>query len=163
MKSRMTLTGLAAALSAAALLSVPLPALTQDVHQPGQSAPATHQLKMNQGKKWATDEALRKGMTEIRGLIDAQLPAIKKGRLKPEDYAALGSKVQGQVGYIVQNCKLDPQADANRHIILEDIIAGADAMEGKDKKVNPHAGTNKAVAGLNTYGKYFDHPNWKGL
>ncbi len=36
-------------------------------------------------------------------------------------------------------------------------------MEGKDKKVNPHAGTNKVVAGLNTYGKYFDHPNWKGL
>jgi hypothetical protein len=63
---------------------------------------------------------------------------------------------------MVANCKLDPEADANLHIILEQILEGAEALQGKEKK-NPRAGANRVVAALNDYGKYFDHPGWKKL
>jgi hypothetical protein len=163
MRSNLKLTAIAAALVSAAILSLPAPATAAEEHKHEQSAATTHKLTLNNGKKWTTDEPLRKGMSEIRSLVAAQDEAIHKGKLKPEDYAALGSKIERQVGYIVANCKLDPEADANLHIILEHLIAGADAMQGKDKQTSPRAGAGKVVAGLNSYGKYFDHPGWKRL
>ena len=42
-------------------------------HDHGASAP--HKIELNAGRKWATDEALRKGMTAIRTLVGATLPA----------------------------------------------------------------------------------------
>lgn len=161
MTPKLKLNALAVALASAAMLSLAAPASAADEHKHEQGAATTHELTLNKGKKWATDEPLRKGMGEIRGLIAANDQAIHKGRLKPEDYAALGSKIEGQVGYIVANCKLEPAADANLHLILEEVTAGADAMQGKEKGKTPRQGAGKVVAALNEYGRYFDHPGWK--
>jgi hypothetical protein len=161
MTPRLRLTALAAALAGAAILSLPAPASAADEHKHEQGAAATHKLTLNQGKKWATDDPLRDGMTEIRRLLAAQDEAIHKGKLKPADYAALGAKIEGEVGGIVANCKLEPAADANLHLILEDVIEGADAMQGKAKGKTPRQGASKVVAALNEYGRYFDHPGWK--
>lgn len=160
MTSKLQLTTLAAALASAAMLSLTGPALAAGEHEHGA---ATHELQLNYGKKWATDEPLRKGMSEIRALLAAQDEAIHKGRLKPADYAALGAKIEGEVGAIVANCKLEPAADANLHLVLEDVIEGADAMQGKARGKTPRQGAGKVVAALNEYGRYFDHPGWKRL
>ena len=161
MKSRLGLSVLAAALAGAAVLAVPAAAFAE-THQHGHGATEVHKLTLDQGKKWATDEPLRKGMTEIRSLVEAQHAGIHKGTLKPAEYAALGERIEAQVGYVVANCKLDPQADANLHVILEELLDGVEAMKGKEKK-SPNAGAGKVVAALNDYGKYFDHPGWKRL
>jgi hypothetical protein len=161
MKPRLKLTALAAALGAAALLALPAAAIA-DVHKHEPGATEAHKLTLNQGKKWATDEPLRKGMTEIRSLIDGQHDRIHKGRLKPAEYAALGAKIEAQVGYIVENCKLAPDADANLHVILEEMLEGVEAMKGEAKK-SPSAGAGKVVDALNEYGKHFDHAGWKRL
>jgi hypothetical protein len=145
---------------ALALVASPLQAQTHK-HEP--AGAAAHKLQLNQGKKWATDEPLRKGMSEIRALILANDEAIHKGKLTREGYAALGAKVEAQVAYMVANCKLDPQADANLHLVLAEVIAGADAMKGAEKKSAPRAGAGKVVAALNAYGRYFDHPGWTKL
>jgi hypothetical protein len=158
MKSRLKLNVLAAALAGAAVLGVP--AAFADAH--GHGATEVHKLTLNQGKKWATDEPLRKGMAEIRTLVEAQYTGIHKGTLKPAEYAALGERIEAQVGYVVANCKLDPQADANLHVILEVVLEGVETMKGKENK-SPRAGAGKVVAALNDYGKYFDHPGWKRL
>jgi len=142
------------------LFAAPLQAQTHKDEHPGG---AVQKLELNQGKKWATDEPLRKGMDEIRNLIAAKEQAIHKGKLAKQDYAALGSKIERQVAYIVANCKLDPKADENLHVVLAEVIAGADAMQGKEKKTSLRAGAGKVTAALNTYGKYFDHPGWKKL
>ena len=163
MTPKAKLTALAAALTSAALLSLPAPASAADEHKHEQGAAATHTLTLNQGKKWTTDEPLRNGMTEIRRLLAAQDEAIHKGKLKPADYAALGAKIEGEVGTIVATCKLEPAADANLHLVLEDLIEGADAMQGKVKGRTPRQGAGKVVAALNEYGRYFDHPGWKRL
>jgi hypothetical protein len=159
MKSGHRLTALAAALAGAALLGLPAATLAGE-HRHG--ATETHKLELDQGKKWSTDEPLRNGMAQIRSLVEAQHAGIHKGTLKPADYAALGSKVEEQVGYIVQNCKLPPEADANLHVILEEMLEGVEAMKAEEKK-SPRAGAEKLVAALNSYGRYFDHPGWKRL
>jgi hypothetical protein len=132
-------------------------------HDHEHAAGEAHSLKLNAGKKWRTDAPLRKAMGEIRALLAAQHQAIENDRLKAADYAALGAKVEAQVGYIVQNCKLDPEADANLHLILEDVVAGADAMQGKAKDLTPKAGAGRVIAGLSNYGKYFDHRGWRPI
>lgn len=163
MKREIQLKRMALAGAAAAALAMAGFAVQAADRDHGHDAAEAHQLKLNAGKKWGTDEPLRKGMSEIRALIEAQHQAIEKNRLKPEDYAALGAKIEGQVGYIVQNCKLDPEADANLHLIIEDVVAGADAMQGKNKKLKAKAGASRVIAGLSNYGKYFDHPGWRSL
>jgi len=160
MSSKPRLNALAAALASAAMLALPVAAVA-DVHKHG-SASEVHKLSLDQGKKWATDEPLRKGMDEIRALVEAQHAGIHKNTLKRADYAALGAKIEAQVGYIVQNCKLPPDVDATLHVILEEVLEGAEAMKGAEKK-SPRSGAGKVVAALNEYGKYFDHPGWKGL
>jgi hypothetical protein len=57
---------------------------------------------------------------------------------------------------------LPPAADANRHLIVVDLIAGADAMQGKGA-TKPAAGAGKVVQAANRYGQYFDHPSWQPL
>lgn len=160
MSSKLGLNAVVAVLASAAVLALPV-AATADVHKHGAVSDA-RRLSLNQGEKWATDEPLRKGMGEIRALVEAQHAAIHKNTLKPADYAALGAKIETQVGSIVQDCKLPPEADANLHIVLEEMLEGVEAMKGEAKK-SPAAGAGRVVAALNEYGKYFDHPGWKRL
>ncbi len=122
------------------------------------SAPA--KLQLDHGKKWPTDAALRRGMEAIRGAVRGAPAPLHKGNAKPGDYADLGKRVESEVGRIVQECKLPPEADAQLHLVVAELIAGADAMKGaKDPKAG-RAGLVKVDGALKSYAKYFDHPNW---
>ena len=158
MKIRHTL--LAAILVAAFMLGAGAPGFAADPHQHSAGEPA--KLALDHGKKWPTDEPLRKGMTEIRTALAAKQEGIHKGTLTPADYTALGTVVESQVATIVAECKLEPAADANLHLIVAELIAGADAMQGKST-TKPATGAVQTVKALNRYGQYFDHPGWKAL
>lgn len=67
-----------------------------------------------------------------------------------------------QVGYIVANYKLSPEADAKLHVILADLIAGSDLMKGADK-AKSREGAVKIIGALQIYPKCFEHPGWRGL
>jgi hypothetical protein len=88
--------------------------------------------------------------------------AIHKGTLTPEDYKALATLVEARVANIVSECKLEPAADENLHLIVAELSAGADAMQGK-AKVTPAAGAVQTVGAVNQYGRYFKHPGWKPM
>lgn len=122
---------------------------------------AVHALKLNAGKKWATDEALRAGMTKIRDAVDAKLPAIHRGKFSNAQYDALGAQIETQVGYIVSHCKLDPQADEALHVILADLGEGNEALRGQKPGIKRSAGVVEVVQALERYGEYFAHPGWK--
>ena len=158
MKTRRTL--LAAALVTAFALGTGAPSLAADPHQHAAGEPS--KLVLDHGRKWATDEPLRKNMSEIRAALAAKHGGIHKGTLAPEDYKALGTLVEARVATIVAECKLEPAADANLHLIVAELIAGADAMQGKSK-TTPAAGAVQAVRAANRYGTYFNHPGWKPL
>jgi len=116
-------------------------------------------LTLNHGKKWATDDNLRLGMSRIRDALAAELPVIHSGKASAQQYLALAKKVNAQIEFMVQHCKLDKDADEMLHLILAEIIAGADAMS--DQKGN--AGAEKIHHALENYGTYFAHPGWHGL
>ena len=151
----------AAVATAVFVLGAGTPALAADPHH-DHAAGAPAKLTLDHGKKWATDAPLRKGMSEIRNAIAAKQEAIHKGTLAAADYKALGATVEAQVGTIVAECKLEPAADANLHLIVADLVAGADAMQGKSA-TKPATGAVHAVQAVNRYGQFFDHPGWKPL
>jgi hypothetical protein len=158
MNTRSTL--LAVALAAAFAVGASAPAIAADPHQHGADAPT--KLALDHGKKWATDAPLRKNMADIRAALAAKQEGIHKGTLAAADYKALGATVEAKVATIVAECKLDPAADANLHLIVADLIAGADAMQGKSA-TKPAAGAVQVVQATNRYGQYFDHPGWQPL
>jgi hypothetical protein len=148
---------LAAALFA---LGVNAPGLAADAHSHAADAPAS--LALDYGKKWTTDAPLRQRMGEIRALMAAQIDPVHAGKLAPAEYAALGAAVEGKVAAIVAECKLPPAADAMLHLIVADLVAGADVMQGKAAG-KPADGARKVVAAANAYGRYFDDAGWKPL
>lgn len=123
--------------------------------------PAT--LKLNAGKKWETDAPLRKAIGEIRQSMATSLDAIHNNRLPAKHYGALAHKVESAVGDIVANCKLGTQADEQLHIIIADMLAGAEQMTGKAKQAKPRGGAVKVIVALDKYGKYFDDPGFQPI
>lgn len=63
----------------------------------------------------------------------------------------------------VEGGKLDKGADAMLHLVLAEIIAGVEAMEGKDKKLDGRSGAAKVMHALGNYDRYFDRPGWQPL
>lgn len=131
-----------------------------DAHGPGGAATT---LEMNGGKKWETDAALRKAMGDIRQTVAGSLHAIHENRLPAAGYSKLASKVEGAVGEIVANCKLEPKADAQLHLIVADLLAGAEQMAGKRKTAQRRNGAVKVIGALEKYGTYFDDPGFRPI
>ena len=151
---------IAASLSIAALLGVGAGTTLAQDHSHSHDTGGAAQLTLNSGKKWATDANLRQGMSRIRDALAAELPAIHAGKTTAKQYQTLAQKANDQIAFMVKNCKLDE--DAMLHLLLADIIAGADAMVGQDSS-EARKGAEKIAHALENYATYFDHPGWRGL
>jgi hypothetical protein len=158
---------LAHCLMLAISLVMPLSSLANEhaAHAQAEHKHAASQAKLtfNEGKKWHADEPLRLAMSHIRASVTTALPAIHSGKLTPAQYDALGKEIEGQIAFIVQNCKLDPKADAQLHIVIGDIAAGLELATAKLSTKKRASGIHKIAVSLNTYGKYFDHPDWQAI
>ncbi len=150
------------AAAAALSLMVGAPALAQAPAH-GHDAAAPAKLALDHGKKWSTDAPLRDGMSKIRALVEPKLDAAHAGRITPAQYKEIAAGVEAQVASIVANCKLAPEADAMLHLVVADLVHGADVMAGKEPKAKPLQGFGVTVAALNNYGRYFDHPGFKPI
>lgn len=118
------------------------------------------ELVLDNGAKWATDEPLRRGMADMRNEMATALPQIHRGDFTSAQYAELAAKVDGHIEYLVENCKLSPEADEQLHVVLVDIMDGAEAMKGADDQKQ---GAVKIIQALDVYPDYFDHPDWHPL
>ncbi len=142
-------------------LSSPLAVLAADAHDHGKPGP--HKLELNAGKKWSTDEALRKAMSAIHASATQALPAAHSGKATAADYGAFGKSITAQITYMVENCKLDPKADEQLHLIVADLMNGVEAAEGKHGEKKRAMGVVKVAQAANAYGKHFDHVGWKAI
>lgn len=147
------------ALAATAMISA-APQAAEHAHH-GHEAPAA--LTLDHGKKWPTDEPLRRGMNGVRGAMAKALPVIHADKAKPAQYRELAGTVRKEVSYIVANCRLAPGPDAMLHLVIAELLAGADGMEGKAAEVTPRAGAVRVVQALDDYGRHFNHPGWQPL
>jgi hypothetical protein len=131
-----------------------------DVHHHGHGSTEPTKLQLNAGKKWATDEALRQAMNDINQAMAKALPGIHKNQFGNAEYQSLATTVSEKVAYAVEHCKLEPKADAMLHLVIADLMAGAESMEGKTSK-SRHDGAVQVLEALKSYGKYFQHTGWK--
>ena len=139
------------------------PALAaNEAHDHGHAA-GEAKLMLNHGQKWQTDAPLRQGMENMRAAIAGELKTIHADRASAAQYEALAARLEGEVAYVVQNCKLDPEADAQLHLVIAEVLGGAAAMQGKEQGMARRAGAVRVVKALNEYGRYFEHPGWRSL
>lgn len=134
----------------------------EEAHSHGPAA-GEAKLVLDHGKKWPTDAPLRQGMESIRAAVAKDVTAIHTDKATPKQYQALATKVTSEVSGIVQNCKLEPQADAQLHLVIAEMMAGVEAMEGKAPGETRRAGAERVAKALNAYGEFFDHAGWKRL
>lgn len=133
----------------------------EETHQHTSHAPTT--LQLNSGKKWETDAPLRKGMTGIQEVVAAKLDLIHNNKLTTSQYTELAKKISVHTDSIFKNCKLAPEADAQLHIVLAQVLDGTHRMKSADNLDGRKLGAVKIVEALQLYPKYFDHPGWKPL
>lgn len=153
---------------AAVALALPLAAATPGVaaesaHEHSHSDTARAAMQLNQGQKWGIDAPLRQGMNAIHGDVSTALNQIHDGKMSVADYDALAGKVNTQFLYIVENCKLEPEPDAQLHIVLGNIMQGLEAVKGKATGQDRADGVVKIAQTLNTYGDFFEHEGWKAI
>lgn len=134
--------------------------LAAEAHHHHDESAAQQKLQLNAGQKWATDAALRQSMEGINQAMATALPLIHKGRFSRADYAALATTINHKVGYAIEHCKLEPKTDAMLHLVIAELMAGAEMMEGK-APANRRDGAVRVRRALQSYGQYFQHPNWQ--
>lgn len=118
----------------------------------------THQmLRLDNGQKWATDEALRHAMRSIHDLLRPHLA----GQGDTNNLAQLAHGVRDNIDYMVQNCKLEPEADAVLHVILGEMFKGMALLEGEQGDDMRHQGIERIAHALHQYAEYFDHPDFE--
>lgn len=121
---------------------------------------ATAKISLDHGKKWPTDEALRRGMGEIRTAMADALPPIHARKFSRAAFEQLSGRVQGQIDYVTANCKLPEEADHQLHVVLEQILDGIAGMKADTGRAK---GAVRIVQALELYGAHFDHAGWQPL
>lgn len=157
MNTRTLILALATAFSTAAAL--PALAAEQHHHGHGAHAEAPQKLTLNNGRKWKTDAPLRKGMEEIRSALEQAHGHGHHGEASPAKYVELGRKMEAEIASIVMNCKLEPVADANLHVIIGELNAAADALKGANA-ADAEEAMRRADRATRAYSRYFDHPGF---
>jgi hypothetical protein len=154
-----TIVGLTLGLAAGTAMAAPAGAHQHD-HDHAGGATA---LMLNDGAKWAIDAPLARAMANIRNAVHAELDEIHADKLPKKNYRALAKKISGEVAYMVENCHLEPEADAQLHLIIADLIEGVAAMEGETAHGSPRDGAVKVVGALDDYATYFDDPRFEPI
>lgn len=162
MKSHHMLTAMVAAVSLSLFFSAPLKAETgaDEMHDHGHDEHAASALSLDHGKKWQTDAPLRKGMMSIRHEAMNAADAFHQHALSQSQADSLAKHIHAQVEYLVENCKLEPQADATLHVLIGDLLAGAGALAEQPLS---NQGLPRIIKALQLYPDYFEHPGWAAI
>lgn len=148
---------LASALLVMGLTGLAGGALATTPHPDDGHGAAVQELRLDQGKRWPTDQPLRQGMSDIRAAMAAAFPKIHMGQFTLAQYDALVGKIEERVDYVVGNCRLPEEADAQLHVVVVEIIEGNEAMRSGADRLG---GAMRIIQALEAYGRYFDHPGW---
>lgn len=154
---------LALPLSAGASTAIAADAAHNHSHDHSHNHETHGALELNQGEKWETDAALRQGMDELHQIISTGLDNAHENALKADDYKKISGEIMTQVVYIIENCNLEPEPDAQFHILLGDIMKNVEIIDDKVDGKQPEDGLIKMTQTLDTYGEHFVHPDWESF
>lgn len=142
-------TGLSLAL-ALSLTALPIMAEDHDHHDLD-----AVELQLNAGQKWETDAPLRQAMRGIGEAVNSSLDDIHNNKLDATGYDALADEVNQQVAYMVENCELEPAADAQLHIVIARLMNGAQLIEKNSAIEEKRQGAVQLIGALDGYAEYF--------
>lgn len=129
-----------------------------DSHRHATAKHAESAVKAVPIKKFATDEALRKGMEAISALAGGLPKTTPNG----DAYGVAAGKIEAQIAAIVKNCRLDEKADRALHEIIADMNHALVLMR-ENKPAVQKTGLLALNQALRNYGTYFEHPGWSVL
>lgn len=114
---------------------------------------AAHNLALNSGQKWETDESTRAHAAELNEQIDAfsEKPAPEK-----EDFHLLAQTMQEELNQLIKDCRMKgPEHDA-LHLWLEPVLASVKKLSETDSE--EAAGNVFTELSKNTgkFNQYFD-------
>ena len=118
------------------------------------------ELVLNHGEKWSIDASLHLGMTRIKDDLKQNLDLIHYDKFTHEQFNSLALKLDRHLSFLFENCKLEPKADAQLHILLARIMSGVDTMKHADNK---KPGAVAIIKALQDYPKYFNDANWQPI
>src|SRR5690554_8016732 len=81
-------------------------------------------LQLKDGEKWAIDAPLDKAMGEISLMMRGSIDAIHEDQLPATEYVPLAEQINDSVAYMVENCELPPEADAQLHMVIAQLVTG---------------------------------------
>lgn len=112
------------------------------------------------GARWPTDEPLRAAMTRLQTALGQAQRAQENGALDTASAQALAQSVEKEVAFMIENCKLPPQADAALHVLIGRMLSAAGRL--KQTPADDSAVPELADV-LKQYAETFDHPDWRSL
>lgn len=108
--------------------------------------------------RWASDESLRQGMSELRSAFEPHHAAYKAGNFDADQAAELANTVEENVNFMFANCRLPADADAELHKLLAAALGAAQSLRESD---DLHEGLHQLHQVLKAYPEYFDHAGWR--
>jgi len=72
----------------------------------------------------------------------------------------LAGSLNDHLNFLFKNCKLEPKADAQLHILLAKIMRGLEQMKSAD---NQKQGVVLIIQSLDEYPAYFEDSDWQPL
>jgi len=132
-----------------------------NAHEHAPHRHADHQmaeLTLDHGQRWRTDAPLREGMERIRtAVVEAASHTNAAGCLDASPGKRLADTVDDSIAFMVTNCRLAPEADANLHILIRRL---AEAAALAREPAESTSALSRMQAVLGTYPQYFEHPGW---
>jgi hypothetical protein len=107
-----------------------------------------------EGERWPTDAPLRAAMNRIETAVGEAEPAYDNGKLEASAAQSLAAKVDADVRYMIENCKLAPEPDAALHVLIARMMSAAAALQSNP---NSPEGVPELAAAVRDYRMTFDH------
>jgi hypothetical protein len=110
-----------------------------------------------------TDQPVRRGMLAIRDLVRTNHSLVTHRRMPPDHAARFAKQVKAEADTILASSKIAGDAREKLRALLDEIVAGIDAVAKPKAVADPTAGLARADEALARYAKEFDHPDWAPL
>ena len=130
------------------------PLQAEQVHHHHGDEDVLTMLVLNDGTKWPVDTVLSEAMLRLRAQLLTHLDDIHHKRFTAPQYQQFAQVLQQEVNYIIANCKLTPEADAQFHLVLAAMMQSQQAM-AKDDVVLQRQGAVLLLRALQRYPDYF--------
>jgi hypothetical protein len=113
--------------------------------------------------KWPTDEIVRTGMAAIRKATRDNHTLVTHRRMPPASARSFADSIAKEARRIRDGAQIPPEARQDLEPLLDDIVAGAEAVAGRGGELTPIDGIVRIDSALARYPVRFDDPTWQPL